>query len=290
VRVLCGDSGHLPLEADITAEGPWVYFVVEDTGIGIAPGLVQRVFQPFVQADGGYTRIHSGTGLGLAISRRLARLMGGDLTVESHQGEGSRFTLWLPTARAAAQTTLGDSGLASSHASASALATSASPRAVSEASLAEIGRALLEDVGGIADRFSRKLRADTGTIPSVDRLTDVQLQDHIGAWLADLAQALITIESVRGDPSELMRDGSEIQRVICERHGAQRYRLGWAKTAIMREFQLLQEVVEESLTSRGLLPHDAAPIRTMLAGFIRRADQISRRGFSQAAQMQSVEV
>jgi signal transduction histidine kinase len=51
-----------------------------------------------VQGDGGYTRAHSGTGLGLTISRRLARLMAGDLTVESVQGEGSRFTLWLPAA------------------------------------------------------------------------------------------------------------------------------------------------------------------------------------------------
>ena len=50
----------------------------------------------FAQGDGGYTRAHSGTGLGLTISRRLARLMGGDLTVESVQGGGSRFTLWLP--------------------------------------------------------------------------------------------------------------------------------------------------------------------------------------------------
>jgi signal transduction histidine kinase len=51
-----------------------------------------------VQGEGGYTRAHAGTGLGLTISRRLARLMGGDLTVESVQGEGSRFTLWLPAA------------------------------------------------------------------------------------------------------------------------------------------------------------------------------------------------
>jgi adenylate cyclase len=51
-----------------------------------------------VQVDSGYTRRHEGTGLGLAISRRLAHSMGGELTVESTPGSGSRFTLWLRAA------------------------------------------------------------------------------------------------------------------------------------------------------------------------------------------------
>jgi signal transduction histidine kinase len=70
---------------------------VQDTGVGIAPSDIERIFQPFVQVDGGYTRSHGGTGLGLTISRNLAQMMGGDITVESVLGEGSRFTVWLPT-------------------------------------------------------------------------------------------------------------------------------------------------------------------------------------------------
>ena len=50
-----------------------------------------------MQVDSGYTRSHGGTGLGLTISRNLAQMMGGDITVESVVGEGSRFTVWLPT-------------------------------------------------------------------------------------------------------------------------------------------------------------------------------------------------
>ncbi|HEX6600182.1 MAG TPA: CHASE domain-containing protein [Gemmatimonadaceae bacterium] len=96
VTLRCGRSAELPAGTEAPASGPWICFTVEDTGVGIAPDLQQRIFQPFVQGDSSYTRSHGGAGLGLTISRRLARLMGGELTMESTQGEGSRFILWLP--------------------------------------------------------------------------------------------------------------------------------------------------------------------------------------------------
>ena len=69
---------------------------ISDTGRGIPPEQLERVFQPFVQVDGGLTRTQDGVGLGLAISRDLARGMGGDLTVVSEPGRGSMFTLTIP--------------------------------------------------------------------------------------------------------------------------------------------------------------------------------------------------
>jgi PAS domain S-box-containing protein len=77
-------------------EGHMTYLTVSDTGSGIASDQLDKIFEPFVQVGRSLTSAQEGTGLGLAISRDLARAMGGDVTVESSAGEGSRFTLSLP--------------------------------------------------------------------------------------------------------------------------------------------------------------------------------------------------
>jgi signal transduction histidine kinase len=86
-----------PRHADSHTSDEWACITVEDTGVGIAHEDLERIFDPFVQVEGGYTRMQGGTGLGLTISRALAQLMGGEISVESIVGEGSRFTLWLPS-------------------------------------------------------------------------------------------------------------------------------------------------------------------------------------------------
>ena len=86
----------LAVTRETSAGQDWIVFRVSDTGIGMTPEQLARLFEAFSQADAATTRKYGGTGLGLALSRRLCRMMGGDVTAESEAGRGSTFTIRLP--------------------------------------------------------------------------------------------------------------------------------------------------------------------------------------------------
>src|SRR5208283_2990748 len=81
----------------VTQKNGMVSFSVKDSGIGIEPKDFSKVFEEFQQIDNSNTRKYKGTGLGLPISRRLALILGGDLSVDSEFGKGSTFTLTIPS-------------------------------------------------------------------------------------------------------------------------------------------------------------------------------------------------
>src|SRR5207248_220938 len=104
---LLGNAVKFTTEGEVTVEVSVVKrtdptitlrFEVRDTGIGIAPDRISRMFEPFSQEDAGTTRMFGGTGLGLAISRELTRLMGGSIGADSQPGKGSTFWFELPLA------------------------------------------------------------------------------------------------------------------------------------------------------------------------------------------------
>lgn len=210
----------------------YVSFRVTDTGSGIAEDKVLAIFDPFVQVDSGHSRAREGSGLGLTISRRLARLMGGDLTLATKVGEGSTFTLWLP---ADESFTLADS----------------QPVIAGEdvtvhkdvKGLARVGRALLDSMEGTINRVVERIRNDPN-LNVVAGLKFSQVADHFAALFAGVAGALIVIEELKGQPSPLLADTTEIQRLVSERHGLQRHRLGWTESALRREFRIVREELE----------------------------------------------
>ena len=90
-------AGEVKLAAREVSNGSsFVEFAVSDTGIGMTPEQQAKLFEEFSQADATTAQRFGGTGLGLAITRKLARLMGGDVTVASEPGKGSVFTVRLP--------------------------------------------------------------------------------------------------------------------------------------------------------------------------------------------------
>jgi signal transduction histidine kinase len=76
----------------ITTDGTYVYYTVEDTGIGIPPEEAEHIFEEFVQLD----EYYDGTGIGLTVARSLTRKLGGDLTLDTSYKGGARFVMTLP--------------------------------------------------------------------------------------------------------------------------------------------------------------------------------------------------
>jgi PAS domain S-box-containing protein len=239
VTIAVGEADAPDIPIRPRGDSAWVFVRVVDTGPGIASDQLETIFAPFVQAQSGHTRHKDGTGLGLTISRRLARLMNGDLTVRSQLGHGAEFTLWLPQAVELVQ----DRGVERE------LALRGREPAVK--GLAEVGEALLRDLEPVLDAFVARLR-ESAPSPAARTLHFSQLADHTPVFIADVAETLVVLEESGGEPSSIIADGTEIRRLVAERHGAQRGRLGWTADGLRAEHAMLREEIERAIQHRFL--------------------------------------
>jgi hypothetical protein len=241
---------------------------VEDTGMGIPADQFPRIFEPFVQAEGGHTRRVAGTGLGLTISRRLARLMGGELTVRSTEGVGSCFSLWLAPP---AQRALSDPD---------------APRAwegVEEAEdarhdpagLSAVGHILLELADRVEDEMVERLRGDE-RIRGAEGLSSPELADHMAAFVSVIARALATLGE-RGEEASTLRESEVVQDILAARHGRQRLRLGWTRDDLRREYHLLHDHIDGFLrrTAPGRTAADFRGALSLVHRRLARAEESS---------------
>ena len=236
ITMRCRMAEAPPAEAALPDVSPWVVIEVEDTGTGIDAVQLARIFQPFVQADSGHTRTAGGTGLGLTISRRLARLMGGDLTVKSEVGVGSTFSLWLPTPH---------QDLIRTRHSEWERADRMPAIAQEMPGLGAVGRMLLSATERVEAEIVDQLRAER-TLPGAATMDRALLADHTAAQLAVLANNLTALDEGRSVPS-LVSEGEEIQSILAVRHGDQRKRIGWRRQDVQLEFAIQHKVIDSFL-------------------------------------------
>ncbi|NTV72181.1 MAG: response regulator [Azonexaceae bacterium] len=206
------DHGGVTIRADIREESSadvLVAIEIADTGVGIAPDALQRIFEPFEQADTSTTRQHGGTGLGLAICRQLVHLMGGDIVVSSQLGQGSTFSLTLRLARDCATPPPASNGMADSSA-ASALSTTETEEAL-RTHCADVRVLLVED-------------------DEINRIVALELLHEVLGWSVDIAEngaialdkaALADFDLILMDVQMPVMDGLKATRAIrlLARHG-----------------------------------------------------------------------
>jgi hypothetical protein len=150
--------------------------------------------------------------------------------------------------------------------------------------LADVGELVLREIETILEAVIVRVR-DNQLVAGAKALKFSQLVDHHPSFLADLAGMLIAVEEAEGQPSNLIADGTEIQRLIAERHGAQRARLGWSAENLRGEYTLVRDEIARVIRRRARAISDTAIDEglVILDRMLEQAQESSIRGLLRAA-------
>ncbi len=235
-----------------------LHFEVRDTGLGMRPGVVEKLFQPFVQADASTTRHFGGTGLGLSIVKRLCELMGGSISVVSSPGLGTTFSVMLPCE---AVITATERLIESPHAAVSrrilVVDDNDTNRRVLRGQLLPAGHSV-ETTGRAGDVVALLNQAAAEGAPFDLVIADDQMPDADGSWLA---------QKLKSDPS--LAPVPLVLLTSLDRHGGTRRLadLGFAgyltKPVRGRELRACVERVMDASNHSG--PHAQLVTRSSLA-------------------------
>jgi hypothetical protein len=158
---------------------------------------------------------------------------------------------------------------------------------------------VLGELERVLHAYVARLRSDLAT-PSAHAAAEAQVEDHLASFLADLAGALHHLDAAEagtggvppGEPTAAVQDSTAIQRVVAERHGVQRARLGWSEQEIRREFTILREELAAAVRRRApdLLPGPTAAARQgeveraleVIGAFVAVAERLSLESFRRA--------
>ena len=235
-----------------------LHFEVRDTGVGMAPEVVEKLFQPFVQADASTTRHFGGTGLGLSIVKRLCELMGGSISVVSSPGAGTTFSVLLPCEAVLATTErLAESADAAVCRRILVVDDNDTNRRVLRGQLLPAGH-MVETTGRAGDVVGLLNKAAAEGAPFDLVIADDQMPDADGSWLA---------QKLKSDPS--LAPVPLVLLTSLDRHGGTRRLadLGFAgyltKPVRGRELRACVERVMDTTNQSG--PHAQLVTRSSLA-------------------------